>query len=178
MTMASFPKKKTRQLKLGQQHKRRPKNFQNKPIEKCRWDPNLHVHVFEPPKCTREIDPLERSHARCCGSCFLRPCLMEGKEISFIECLKATHNDPDAAVANAKILANNFMLVFFGKTCVGKNKLANSAGESKLSCVSQALPHLLDVAALQIQERSSIGPGDDTMDSLINWRDDDDSLSE
>ena len=102
---------------------------------------------------------------------------MEGKKICFIGCLKASHEDPESAIANAKTLANEFMLGYYGKTYVAKNKLANSFGETKLSCVSQSLPNLLDLAILQIQDSSSIG-APDTLDSLLNWNDDDSCLSE
>ena len=172
------PKKKTRQLKLGQEYKKRPKNFQNKPMDKCRWAPNLKVHVFEPPKYTREIDPLERSYGRCCGSCFLRPCLMDGKQISFTECLKANHTDIDQGVATAKTLANDLMLHYYGKTYVDRNNLANSRGETKLPCFSEAIPDLLALATLQMQEQTSGGGVGDDLDELINWRDDDSYLSE
>jgi hypothetical protein len=156
-----MPKRKTKQLKLKQALEKR--NFQKYHVDKCVYDPRLKRYVYEPPKYKKEFDPLELLYAHCCEHCYLRPCLMVGKKIAFIQSLKADHGeeDPDFSINNAKTLAVNCFRKYCGKLWTNRMKIFSesmslSAGPPLASvpaCVNNALPRLLKQAMAELDDK-------------------------
>ena len=146
-----LPKKKTRQLKLKQALVQR--NFQKYPIKVCIYDSLLGKHVYQPPKYAKQFSILETANATCCGSCCLRPCIMDGNRIDFVESLKVDHEDPDFALTNAEMEAVILFQRFCGKLWMGRMKI--KAGPSAIvpSCVKAAMPRLLAQAVAEINDK-------------------------
>jgi hypothetical protein len=153
--------KKAKQLKLKQAWEKR--NFQKYLLEKCAYDSRLKRHVYEPPKYKKEFDPLELSYAHCCEHCYLRPCLMIGKKLAFIQSLKADHGeeDPDFSISNAKTLAVNLFETYCGKLWTNRMKISTesmslSTGPPLASvpaCVNNSLPRLLKQALAELDDK-------------------------
>lgn len=136
------PKKKKRQLKLKQAFER---NFQKYPVKKCVWVPEFQKHVYEPPRYTKAMDALERSYAKCCPDCYLRPCLMVGEQRRFIEEHKGVVEDPVLAICNGEVIAYTLFVRYFGKNYVKRMKIDRTP-LGLPTCVVQALPVLLEKA--------------------------------
>ena len=116
-----IPKRKLRQLKLRQAFVK--KNFQRYPLEKCIWEANLGKHVYPRPQYSKEFGPEVLGSSRCCGSCYLKPCLMVGKKAVFQESFQSDHGDKIFEIKNASILAHNLMGKYVGKQYMRRFKL-------------------------------------------------------
>ena len=140
-----LPKKKTRQLKLKEAFTQR--NFQKYPLDKCVYNFDLRKHVYEPPMYKKHVSEVEQVMNPCCSSCYLQPCIMIGKKVDFMESLKADHEDPDFAIANAKILA----VILFNRCCgqLWSRRMKIQAGPPSVlpACVGRALPRYLRVVS-------------------------------
>lgn len=151
-----MPKKKLKQLKLKQAF---PRNFQKYPIKKCVWDADLQDHVYEPPKYTKEFTDLERAHAHTCKSCYLRPCVMEGKKLDFMETLKECHEDPEFAIEQGRIVANNLLFRYFGKIYMRRWRKSDP-DLNRMTCIGKALPKLLAEAVAEVNGKLKV-PGEE-----------------
>lgn len=140
-------KKKTKQLKLKAAFVER--NFQKYPIKNCVYDTGLEKHVHEPGRYTKEFSKLELATARCCCSCYLRPCIMVGKQITFIEGFKDDYEDPDFAMRNAETQAIILFQKFCGKLWMDRMKIKPGSPASLPSCVKVTLPRLLRQAVAE-----------------------------
>lgn len=150
-TKPYLPKKKLRQAKLQQSFSR--KNFQKYPIDKCVYDPLLKQWYYEPPKWKKEFEPLELAHAKRCPHCGLKPCLVEGKELSFKEALKNDHEDREFAMQNEKIHANNLLMKYCGKLYMKRMKLVSPGGTFDCACVNEALPRLFEQVIAELHDK-------------------------
>ena len=144
-------KKKTKQLKLKYAFVQR--NFQKYPLKNCVYDSGLQKHVHEPARYAKEFSKLELATARCCNSCYLRPCLMVGKRVAFVEGFKDDHEDPDFAMRNAETQAIIFFRKFCGKLWMGRMKIKPGPPASLPSCVRVALPRLLRQAVAEVNDK-------------------------
>ena len=140
-------KKKVRQLKLKQAFQR---NFQKYPLSKCVWIPELKKHVYEPPRYTKAVDPLERSYAKCCPNCYLSPCLMIGKERHFVEEHKDVLEERSFALCMGQVEAHNLLCRYFGKQYVKRMKI-DSTELGLPRCVVKALPVLFEKAKAEAE---------------------------
>ena len=140
-------KKKTKQLKLKAAFVER--NFQKYPIKNCVYDPVLKKHVHQPGRYAKEFSKLELASACCCSSCYLRPCIMVGKQITFIEGFKYDYEDPDFALRNAETQAIILFQKFCGKLWMDRMKIKPGSPASLPLCVKGALPRLLRQAVAE-----------------------------
>lgn len=143
-----FKKKKTKQLKLRQALVQR--NFQKYPLKVCVYDAALQKHVHEPGRYRKEFSTLELTNASCCQGCYLRPCIMVGKRVQFLESLKCDHEDPDFAIRNAETLAVILFQKLCGKLWMNRMEIKPGPPASIPSCVKRALPRLLSQAVAEV----------------------------
>ena len=141
-------KKKTRQLKLKQSLVQR--NFQKYPIKQCTFEVSLGKHVYQPPKYSKAFTKLELANANCCSSCCLRPCVMDGKRVDFVESLKVDHEDPDFALKNAETEAVILFHRFCGNLWMRRMKVKAGPPAVVPECVKAALPRLLGQAIAEL----------------------------
>ena len=155
-------KKKTKQLKLRQALVQR--NFQKYPLKSCVYDSTLKKHVHEPGRYRKEFSTLELTNASCCPSCCLRPCVMVGKRVQFLESLKCDHEDPDFAIRNAETLALILFQKFCGKLWMSRMKIKPAPPPVVPSCVKGALSALLRHATAEVNGKLA-GPHQDVSSS-------------
>lgn len=144
-------KKKSRQLKVKAAFVRR--NFQKYPLEKCIYESALQKYVHQPPNYAKGFSKLELASAVCCKNCCLRPCVMDGKQLDFIESLKEDHEDPDFAIMNAGTEAFILFKKFCGKLWMSRMKIKPGARDTLPICVKGALPRLLQQAVAEVKGR-------------------------
>lgn len=143
--------RKKKQQKLKESFTQR--NFQKYLLSQCVCDAHLKKHVHEPPKWHREFDQLELAYAQCCESCCLRPCMMNGKKLEFIESLKVDHEDPVFAINNAKMHALILFNKYCGKLFMKRMKMSSGPPLCVPVCVTAALPQLLAQAVAELEDK-------------------------